>query len=142
MSTPATHHHHPRPDGFARVALWQFLAFLLMLLLVWVNEVLDLSSLWFGTAPAPPNWLRGCILSIGVLVTAIVAVGHTYIQQKRIIRGLLTVCSYCHKIRIEHEVWEQMDSYLCDHSLAVITHGMCPVCFERMQQELKDLKQT
>ena len=143
METPKTHHHpHARPDGFARVALWQFLAFLLMLLLVWVNEILDLSALWFATPPAPPNWFRACILSISVLVTAIVTVGHTYVQQRRIIQGLLTVCSYCHKIRIEHEVWEQMDAYLCDHSLAVITHGMCPVCFERMKKEIKDLKRT
>lgn len=121
------------------VALWQLLAFLLLLLLIWVNEVLDLSTLWFGTPPSAPNLYRGAVLSIGVLIVAFVAIGNTYLQQKRIISGLLIVCSSCRKIRIDEKAWEQLDDYVVDHSLASISHGLCPHCFSEMKQEIDQL---
>jgi hypothetical protein len=137
MKTSSGSHVSAAGDGFTRVALWQFLAFLILLLLIWLNETMDLSALWFGTPPSPLNWFRGSVLTIATILIAIVTVGHTYLQQRRIIQGLLTVCSYCHKIRLDHESWEQLDQYISDHSLAVITHGMCPVCYERMEKEIQ-----
>jgi hypothetical protein len=73
---------------------------------------------------------------VAVAIVAIITVGHTYVQQKQIIRGLLTVCAQCRKIRMDTEVWEQLDQYISDHSLALISHGLCPHCFEQMQKEI------
>jgi hypothetical protein len=122
----------PRKDSFARIAFWQFMTFLALLLAVWVNELLDLSALVYETPPRPPDLFNASILSAGVLLAAIVAVGHSYAQQKRIIRGFLTVCSYCHKIRIKHEDWEQMESFVVSRSLASFSHGVCPDCYEKI----------
>ncbi|MEI8122188.1 MAG: hypothetical protein WCI20_09050 [bacterium] len=129
-------HHHVKRDGFVAVALWQLLAFLMLILLIWVNEILDLSRLWFGTHPSAPNLYRGSVLTIGVFIVAIVAVGNTYLQQKRIISGLLLVCSSCRKIQVDEKAWEHLDDYVVGHSLASISHGLCPVCFDRMKKEL------
>jgi len=121
------------------VALWQMMTFLMLILLVWLNELMDLSALWFGTHPTSLNVYRGSALTIGVIIVAIVAVGNTYVQQKRIITGLLTVCSGCRKIRVDEHLWEQLDDYVSEHSLALISHGLCPQCFERMKKEISDL---
>jgi hypothetical protein len=129
-------HHHRRQDGLVAVAFWQLLAFFMLILLIWVNEILDLSLLWFGAHPSAANVYRGSVLTIGVLVVAVIAVGNTYLQQKRIISGLLLVCSSCRKIRVDEKVWSQLDDYVADHSLASISHGVCPDCFARMKQEL------
>jgi len=129
-------HRHLKRDGFVSVAFWQLLAFLMLILLIWVNEVLDLSRLWFGTHPSAPNLYRGCVLTIGVFIVAVIAVGNTYIQQKRIISGLLLVCSSCRKIQVDEKAWEQFDDYVVDHSLASISHGICPACFDRVKKEL------
>ena len=126
-------------DGLFIVAFWQLLTFFLLLLLIWVNEILDLSSLWFATKPSVPNYYRGAVLTIGVIVVGIVAVGNTYLQQKRIIKGLLLVCSSCRKIRVDEKVWSQLDEYVAEHSLASISHGICPVCFEEMKKEIERL---
>lgn len=135
----AAKHRKSRGDGLFSVAVWQFLAFVMLLLLIWFNELTDIAALWFGGTPAEPNLFRGCVLTIAVIVVAIVTVGHTYVQQKQIIRGLLTVCAECRKIRIQNEMWEQLDEYISDHSLALISHGLCPHCFEKAQKEIEKM---
>jgi hypothetical protein len=129
----------PKRDSLARIALWQFLSFVILVLVLWLNEVVDLAALWFGTPPSPPDLFRACALTAAVVVVAIVTVGYTHEQQKRVIRGLLTVCSYCHKVRVQQETWTQMEEYVTEHSLALITHGVCPECFERLRKELDSL---
>lgn len=127
--------------GFARVAFWQWMSFVIMLLVIWVDEILDLSSLWFGTPPHEPEVFRGFALTIGTLVTAIITVGYTYVLQKRIISGLLTVCSHCRKIRVGADMWEQLDEFISEHSLASISHGICPHCYDEMQREVQRMSE-
>lgn len=136
MKTPKKHR-HPKGDGLLWVAFWQLMAFCMLILLIWVNETMDLAALWFGAAPGHPDVFRGCVLTIAAIVVAIIAVGHAYVQQKRIIRGLLTVCSHCHKVRVDEKVWERVDDYITEHSMALISHGLCPHCFEQMKEEVE-----
>ncbi|MEI7437725.1 MAG: hypothetical protein WCL16_13050, partial [bacterium] len=126
-------------DALLYVAMWQGLCFLMLVLLVWVGEFYDLSALWLHAPPRPPNLLHAWTLTIGISVTALITVGHTYEQQRHIIRGLLTICATCHRIRLSTEKWEQMDDYLGDHSLALLTHGLCPECFAAMQRDIETL---
>lgn len=132
-------HRHPKADGLMLVAFWQLMAFCMLILLIWVNETLDLAALWFGTMPGHPDIFRGCVLTIATIITAVIAIGHAYIQQKRIIKGLLTVCSHCHKVRVDEKVWERVDDYITEHSLALISHGLCPHCFEQMKEEVESI---
>ena len=132
-------HRRYRRHALLHVALWQGLCFLLLALVVWVSEFYDLSALWLHASPQPPNLLHAWALTIGIAVTALITVGYTYEQQRHIIRGLLTVCSSCHRIRLSTEKWEQIDDYLGDHSLAMLTHGLCPECFAEMQRDIEAL---
>ncbi|MEI8139602.1 MAG: hypothetical protein WCI03_07020 [bacterium] len=134
-------HSRINQDGFFMVAFWQLMSFFMLTLLIWVNEVLDLSALWFNIRPETPNFYRGCGLTIGVMVVAIITVGHTYIQQKRIITQLIVVCSHCRKMRIDETVWAHLDQYLGEHSLARISHGLCPECYEQAKKEVSDCPQ-
>ena len=68
-------------DPFAYIGFWQFLTFIMLILVVWVNEVRDMPSLLFGTDPQDVNIFRGCLLTAAVLIAAIVAIGNTYLQQ-------------------------------------------------------------
>ena len=45
------------------------------------------------------------------------------------LRGLLPMCSYCKKIRVDDKYWQQLEGYLTDHSDAQFSHGICPECF-------------
>jgi DNA-binding response OmpR family regulator len=56
------------------------------------------------------------------------------------LQGLVPICSYCKKIRNDRNFWQQLESYLSDHSEAKFSHGICPDCFQRVaKEELEDL---
>ena len=43
--------------------------------------------------------------------------------------------SYCKKIRDDHEIWQRLETYICQHSEAVFSHGICPECYEVQSKE-------
>ena len=45
------------------------------------------------------------------------------------LRGLLPMCSYCKKIRVDETYWQQLEGYITDHSDAQVSHGICPECY-------------
>jgi PAS domain S-box-containing protein len=50
------------------------------------------------------------------------------LENVRLLSGLLPICAGCKKIRDDHGSWQQMESYISDHSQARFSHGMCPDC--------------
>lgn len=47
------------------------------------------------------------------------------------LKGLLPVCSWCHKVREDEGYWREIESYVAAHSDATFTHGICPDCRTR-----------
>jgi PAS domain S-box-containing protein len=52
--------------------------------------------------------------------------------------GLLPICSHCKKIRDDKGYWNQIESYIREHSGAEFTHGMCPECMKKLYPDLVD----
>lgn len=44
--------------------------------------------------------------------------------------GLIPICSSCKKVRDDDGFWNQIESYITDHSDAMFSHGICPDCKE------------
>jgi DNA-binding response OmpR family regulator len=53
------------------------------------------------------------------------------------LRGLLPICSYCKRIRSDENYWEQVDSFVAQHSDAQFSHGICPTCLIMVEADLK-----
>ncbi|HBF33079.1 TPA: hypothetical protein DDW35_00810 [Candidatus Sumerlaeota bacterium] len=51
------------------------------------------------------------------------------------LRGFLPICSYCKKIRNDANYWEQIESYISNHSNAFFSHSICPECNAKVMQE-------
>ena len=51
------------------------------------------------------------------------------------LRGLLPMCAYCKKIRVDESYWQQLEGYLTDHSEAQFSHGICPECYPAVLDE-------
>lgn len=45
--------------------------------------------------------------------------------------GLLPICASCKKIRDDKGYWNQIETYIKNHSEAEFSHGMCPECLDR-----------
>jgi phosphoserine phosphatase RsbU/P len=50
----------------------------------------------------------------------------------RTLQGLLPICSYCKRVRNDGDYWQQVESYISDHSDARFSHGICPDCYENV----------
>jgi DNA-binding response OmpR family regulator len=46
------------------------------------------------------------------------------------LQGILPVCMHCQKIRNDQESWQKIDTYIQEHTDALISHGLCPECLE------------
>jgi hypothetical protein len=53
------------------------------------------------------------------------------LDQIETLEGILPICMYCKKIRNDQNYWQQVESYISQHSQAEFTHGLCPECFEK-----------
>jgi phosphoserine phosphatase RsbU/P len=59
------------------------------------------------------------------------------------LQGLLPICSYCKRIRDDHDYWQQVETYMSEHSQATFTHGICPECYEKFFKiELEELRRS
>ena len=58
------------------------------------------------------------------------------LSRVRRLTGLLPMCSYCKRIRDDHDYWQKLEAYLTTHSDAQVTHGICPDCFAREKAAL------
>jgi DNA-binding response OmpR family regulator len=54
------------------------------------------------------------------------------------LRGLLPMCSYCKKIRVDNQYWQQLEGYLTEHSDAEFSHGICPECFPSVLEGVRN----
>lgn len=47
------------------------------------------------------------------------------------LRGIVPICSYCKQIRDDKGFWNQVESYVRDHTEAEFSHGICPDCAKK-----------
>lgn len=53
------------------------------------------------------------------------------------LKGLLPICCQCKKIRNDENYWEQIETYISNHSEALFSHGYCPECAEKVKAEVQ-----
>ncbi len=54
----------------------------------------------------------------------------------RTLEGIIPICASCKKIRDDHGYWNQLETYLAEHSQAHFSHGLCPDCLARYEQDM------
>ena len=51
------------------------------------------------------------------------------------LEGLLPICSWCKRIRDDHNYWQKLETYFSERSGATFTHGICPECSAKLARE-------
>ncbi len=54
------------------------------------------------------------------------------------LKGLVPICANCKKIRNDDGYWEQVESYVMNHTDAEFSHGICPDCMKKLYPEYYD----
>ena len=55
------------------------------------------------------------------------------------LEGIISICSYCKKIRNDSDSWDQLDVYISSHSEALFSHGICPECYKIQIEEIRNM---
>jgi len=59
------------------------------------------------------------------------------LDEIKTLRGIIPICSYCHKIKDNEGTWQSLEEYVSTHSYAKFTHSYCPRCYEEEMKKLK-----
>lgn len=58
------------------------------------------------------------------------------LHRVKTLSGLLPICANCKDIRNDKGYYEQIESYISDHSEVEFSHGICPKCVKKYYPEL------
>jgi DNA-binding response OmpR family regulator len=86
-------------------------------------EAMDAGVDDFITKPIVPEEL------VARLNVAQRILGHR--QELITLEGLLPICSYCKRLRDDHENWIPLERYVEARSTAQFSHGICPECYDK-----------
>jgi PAS domain S-box-containing protein len=48
------------------------------------------------------------------------------------LKGMIPICSSCKKVRNDRGSWQMVEEYICEHSEADFSHGICDDCLHRL----------
>jgi hypothetical protein len=54
------------------------------------------------------------------------------IAKVKTLSGLLPICANCKNIRDDKGYWNQIETYISEHTGAEFSHGICPACAEKL----------
>jgi hypothetical protein len=108
--------------------------------------------LW--SPPGPSVWqsvINRALSLLAVWVTAVLIVQRRILEQRRekavqararaldevkVLRGFLPICSNCKRIRDDDGYWKQVEAYIADHSEAQFSHSICTECAMKLYPDL------
>ncbi len=125
-----------------RVIAYEIVAFLIIILIIWLDEILDIPYLLLGAVQTPINWRESLFETVVILILAkvIVHITSKLFEQMRNLEGLLPICASCKRIKDDQDSWKQIETYVRDRSEADFSHGICPECAEKLYPEFNPYK--
>ena len=122
-----------------RIIMNEIIGFGAVIILLWLNELIDLPHHLFGAQLTPFNWIESTEETVFILVFAavVVTMSSRIVRKVKYLEGFLPVCATCKRIRINDE-WIPIEVYISKHSEAVFSHGFCPDCMAQYQERYRD----
>ncbi len=114
----------------------------------YMMEAIDAGVEHYVTKPIVVNKLFGAIEKCTEIIVARKTAQRYQEEREKLVRellealtrvkllsGLLPICASCKKIRDDKGYWNQIESYIRDHSEVEFSHGLCPECTEKLYPE-------
>lgn len=110
--------------------------FVLIWVLIWVDELVDMYFLGLGINARALHLIEtgvetALIAGLAVLMTAYL---RSFVRRITYLEGLLPVCASCKNIRVG-DTWIPIETYISERSDALFSHGLCPECVKRLYGE-------
>lgn len=115
-----------------RIIIYDIVGFSVVIIVIWLNELVDMPHLIFGAEATPANIREVTVETLIVIFlgTGVTTITWSLLKRIKYLEGFLPVCSFCNRIRI-NQTWIPIVDYITDHSAAQFSHGCCPECAEK-----------
>jgi len=57
------------------------------------------------------------------------------LEEVNLLSGFLPICASCKKVRDDKGYWNQIETYIRDHSDVEFSHSICPECAQELYPE-------
>lgn len=119
--------------------LWyECFGFGLILLLSWLNKVVDLPSLVVGGELHASKWRDSAIETVLILLiwTFVHSLTRRLMARLHYLEGMLRVCAWCRKVG-QGERWVRLEEYFAEDFQIGTTHGVCPECLKKLEEDTR-----
>jgi hypothetical protein len=132
-----------KKSQFSKVVLYQNLGFLAVILICYLNELLQLPSLIFSNHPFAFVYRRSTLELLLFLAVWLLVSRSTYRLMKRLrqLEDFLRVCAWCRRIDFKGE-WMPLEDFMEQGFDTPTTHGICPDCLRERKEALARSKEA
>jgi hypothetical protein len=119
--------------------LWyECFGFGFILLLCWLNKLVDLPRLLVGGEAHASKWRDSAIETVLILLiwAFVISMTKRLVERLTYLEGLLRVCAWCRKVGY-HGKWMRLEEYFAEGLQIGTTHGVCPDCLKKIEQDTK-----
>jgi hypothetical protein len=124
------------PKSWRKVLLYECIGFGLLIAFAWFDGVRGLPQFLFGGGNHIHDWRDSAMATLIILYVAAIILGLTLRLLERLqhLEDMLKVCAWCRKIGY-HNKWLKMEDYFVEGYQIFTTHGMCPECLKKVQED-------
>ena len=122
----------------ARIVVYQNVGFLAVIVLCFLDELLQLPSLIFSGHPFVVLYRRPTLEMLLFLAVWLLVSNSTrrLLRQMRQLEDFLRVCSWCRRIDYKGE-WMPLEEFIEQGFDTPTTHGICPECLRQKKDAIE-----
>ena len=123
------------------VLVYECLGFSLLVIFAWLDEFEGLPQLLFGGGLHIHDWRDSAMTTLVILFVWAIVFGLTMrlVHRLQHLEEMLRVCAWCRKIGYQNQ-WLKLEEYFDVGFHVHTTHGMCPDCLRKVQEDTVLLK--
>jgi len=127
----------------SRVLWYESLGFGLILFLSWLNKFVDLPHLLTASDARLTKWRDGFIETLLILLTwaFVYSLTKRLVERLHYLEGMLKICAWCRKVGHEDR-WMRLEDYFAEDFHIDTTHGVCPECMKRLEEDTKQFHRS
>lgn len=70
-------------------------------------------------------------------LTAVNAQLEKALEEIHVLRGIIPICMHCKQVRNDAGSWQAVEGYICEHTDARFSHGVCPHCMDKFYPDVR-----
>ena len=127
--------------SWRRVLVYESIGFSLLIAFAWFDEFRGLPQVLFGGSGHIKDWRDSAMATLVILYVGAIVIGLTFrmVQRLETLENMLRVCAWCRKIGFRNK-WLKMEDYFAEGFHICTTHGMCPECLRKVQEDTVQMK--